>query len=267
MSNSSLPRTYSVGELTETIKNEPVTPTYSTGWSDFDQITKGGIAEGEVVLCSAEGGAGKTHFAVNLSINFAKQGYKVLYLPLEDGWKQINRRFIEMDADGRSSEFVRMVMEEDFTLENAKQILSAASRSYNLIILDNLFAMPLRNGATNDYWANQAEWVDDICSIVRSRDCGMLILHHLNKTKEKGVSSYQIAGSTRLRNRVGQSWLMARSENAPDVTSIKIDKHRRSKTKGQIYFKSDATGLLYVQKDMRVDRQAVQYAKEVFELD
>lgn len=236
----------------ESLSMPPVI-TLSTGWKNLDYISAGGIAPGEVVLAAAFSGEGKTHFAVNLAINAARLGKRVFYLTVEDGWYQILQRFEKLDPEKKYQGMIFMMHEDELTIKNAIPILKRAIEDADLIIIDNLFALPLKQNAKGDYWTSQAEWVDDLCGMIRSSNCSALILHHLNKSKE-GAQRHLIAGSTRLVNRVAQVWLLAQSKVDNTVTAIHSAKNRRSPNKGQCFLKSDPRGVLHVMdvaQDMR----------------
>lgn len=264
-STEQLPSFYTLDELTEQAKDIPLCRLHSTGWNELDRVIAGGIAEGESILLAAQAGAGKTHFAVNLAINYASQGDGVCYLTMEDGWQMILRRFSQMDPEGKSKQNVFMVHEDSLTLQNASKVIEKAIQDAKLIIIDNLFALPLRQSAKGDYWQSQAEWVDDICNMIRSSNSSALILHHLNKAPGNSAAErYQVAGSTRLLNRVSQVWLLTRSDEEPSTIGLKIEKNRRSQFKGECWLKSDLKGIL---KAEQVRPNIRNEAKAVFNID
>lgn len=262
-----LPPFQTLNGLNEEVKDAPLVNINKTGWSELDLKTAGGIAEGESVLLAAQAGAGKTHFAVNLAINYASKGKTVFYLTMEDGWKLILNRFNEMDTAGVSHGRVFMIKEDELTLENAPSIIKKATEDADLIIIDNLFALPLRQGNKGDYWSSQAEWVDDICNIIRSSNSSVLILHHLNKSQNNGAERYQIAGSTRLVNRVSQVWLLSRTDDEPNKLAIKIEKNRRSKFKGELWLESDQKGILRSLDFKKIDPLLKAEAHKMFNID
>lgn len=259
-----VPQFYTVQELLEQVKDKPLVRTTDTGWDELNRATTGGIADGESVLLAAQAGAGKTHFSVNMAINYARQGLDVCYLTMEDGWELILNRFKAMDKEGFSKHHVFMVHEDELTLKNAAKIIEKAAQDAKLIIVDNLFALPLRQGSVGDYWTSQAEWVDDICNIIRSSESSVLICHHLNKSQNTNVERYQIAGSTRIVNRVSQVWLMSRTQEAPDTIAIKIEKNRRSPMKNELWLKSDHTGLLRSVDPITLKTKAIVEARSIF---
>ncbi len=61
----------------------------STGLSELDELMGGGFLEGSFNLLSGSPGAGKTLFAINYLIHHASQGKDVLYVSMEESWKNI----------------------------------------------------------------------------------------------------------------------------------------------------------------------------------
>ena len=262
-----LPDFFTVAEAVEQVRNLPEEKVISTGWSGLDALAAGGIAEGEVVLMVAPAGAGKTHFAVNLALNYAKQGENVFYLTMEDGWKMILKRFRVLDPQDTAQNNIFMVHEDELTLKNAVEVIKKATLDAKLIIVDNLFALPLKQGNKGDYWQSQAEWVDDICNMIRSTTSSALILHHLNKSPNSSEAArYQIAGSTRLVNRVAQVWLMLRSETRTGTIAVRVDKHRRTAERGECFLKSDSLGILSDVRANEVNPEMLKQVKSVFNL-
>lgn len=65
----------------------------STGWSEFDNITQGGIGKGELGVAIAATGAGKSHVLVHLGAQAVKNGLTVVHYTLELGDTVIARRY------------------------------------------------------------------------------------------------------------------------------------------------------------------------------
>jgi predicted ATP-dependent serine protease len=262
-----VPEFLTLAEMKAQADLEPEIAVRSTGWSDLDRIAAGGIAEGESILLASQTGAGKTHFAVNLAINYAHKNHRVCYLTLEDGWRMVLDRFKKMDGAGDSLSNVFMIREDELTMQNATETVKNAIEDSELVIVDNLFALPLRQTAKGDYWSSQAEWVDDICNMVRSSHSSCLFLHHLNKQKGgTEAERYQVAGSTRLMNRVAQVWLLIRPEGEERTISIKSEKNRRSPSKGECFLKSQDSGRLVSVYTPEIDPRMRQFTHQ-YKLD
>lgn len=61
----------------------------STGITELDGLMGGGFLEGSFNLLSGSPGAGKTLFAINYLLSHAENGKDVLYVSLEESWKNI----------------------------------------------------------------------------------------------------------------------------------------------------------------------------------
>ena len=240
------PEFYTLLEMNAAMSGETKPFIYTTGWRDLDAIAAGGMAAGETILCAAATGVGKTHFASCLAANFAKMNHPVFYLTMEDGWRSIMDKFRTLGVIETLGDKIIVMKEDEFTIKNAMAILKRAIDDASLIIIDNLFSLPLRQGNKTDYWTSQAEWVDDLCNMVRSTDSTCLILHHVNKDKSGASDRWQIAGSTRLVNRVAQVWSIQRDNTVdPLQLAIKSQKNRRSAFGGECFLKSGENGELF----------------------
>lgn len=65
----------------------------STGWNVIDNMTRGGLADGELGVVIAPTGAGKTHVLCHLGAAAVKQGKTVVHYSLELDDKTIARRY------------------------------------------------------------------------------------------------------------------------------------------------------------------------------
>ncbi len=91
-------------------------PTFTTGWSDVDELLYGGISRRELLLVAANSGGGKSITLANLGYNFAARGKNVLYVSLELAEDIVAQRFDTMhtgigrkDWQGHVSEIVTKV--------------------------------------------------------------------------------------------------------------------------------------------------------------
>lgn len=64
----------------------------STGFSNFDSITNGGLQKQSLVVIGGGSSMGKTTFTINLALNFLKQNKKVIYYSLEMSEEQIQAK-------------------------------------------------------------------------------------------------------------------------------------------------------------------------------
>ena len=65
---------------------------YTTGMPEFDRVLGGGIVGGSLVLLGGDPGIGKFTILLQMCINLAKSGRRVLYISGEESLKQIKQR-------------------------------------------------------------------------------------------------------------------------------------------------------------------------------
>lgn len=65
---------------------------YKTGMTEFDRVLGGGIVAGSLVLLGGDPGIGKSTILLQVCMNLAKAGSKVLYISGEESLKQIKLR-------------------------------------------------------------------------------------------------------------------------------------------------------------------------------
>jgi len=70
--------------------------TFSTLWTEFDELLNGGLVRKQMLLFSANSGGGKSIAMANLGLNFMKQGLNVLYISLELSEEMVSLRYDSM---------------------------------------------------------------------------------------------------------------------------------------------------------------------------
>lgn len=91
----------------------------STGWKVIDDMTRGGLAAGELGVVIAPTGAGKTHFLCHLGAQAVKQGKTVVHYSLELDDKTIGRRY---DAAISGIPLDSLFAKKDVVLEKINQV-------------------------------------------------------------------------------------------------------------------------------------------------
>jgi replicative DNA helicase len=134
-----------------------------TGWSLLDNLL-GGLRQGEVTLLTADTGAGKTTWAVDLARRHADKGHAVLIASLEIGTKAISRKLLssvagalwdKLDTDSRTFAVNRLCDMPIYLLDRygdvevarLKDEMRFAVRRYGvtLVVIDHLhFALGVR---------------------------------------------------------------------------------------------------------------------------
>lgn len=77
------------------ISHEGKKPGLLTGYQRLDELL-GGLKKGELFILAGRPGTGKTAFALNVALNIAKGGFKVLFVSLEMSYEQICGRALSI---------------------------------------------------------------------------------------------------------------------------------------------------------------------------
>lgn len=91
----------------------------STGWQVIDDMTRGGLASGELGVVIAPTGAGKTHFLCHLGAAAIQQGKTVVHYSLELDDKTIGRRY---DAAISGIPLDSLFAKKDVVLEKIRNV-------------------------------------------------------------------------------------------------------------------------------------------------
>ena len=67
-------------------------PRFDTGFSEFSRVLGGGVVPGSLVLVGGDPGIGKSTLLLQLALNLADAGKKVLYISGEESLRQIRLR-------------------------------------------------------------------------------------------------------------------------------------------------------------------------------
>lgn len=94
----------------------------------FDDAIGGGLQLAELILFTANSGGGKSISLQNLALNFAAQGYDVLYISLELSEKMISQRLDQMHSGIATREW------KSHYEEIAQAIIAAGKKAGNLTI-------------------------------------------------------------------------------------------------------------------------------------
>ena len=79
-------------------KTEKEIGTIGTGWKNFDKLIDGGFGWGQLIYVISPSGGGKSLALANLGINFAMQGYNVLYFTFELAQELVGKRILAMGS-------------------------------------------------------------------------------------------------------------------------------------------------------------------------
>ncbi len=99
-----------------------------TGWDTVDKKLFGGMNRGELNIFAGGSGAGKSLFLANLGVNWALQGYNVVYLTLE-----LSEELVSMRVDSMITEIpTRDVFKQIDEVEMRVRVIGKKSGTYQV---------------------------------------------------------------------------------------------------------------------------------------
>lgn len=201
-----------------------ITGAISTGFPNLDSLIK--FQQGDFVTVTGYPGSGKSNFLTNMSMNFAKQNYKVLVYAFENTANQLLKKWLQMlmckpttNANESTIEEMRkyydfidshFLIYQDFeSLRTIDEIIESAEQAVQqegckFIIIDPLNKIPY---SKTDNVSN------DLCSLLnkltsfckRNKVVTFLVAHPTKPEKGKlknveSPSGFDIAGSANFLN-------------------------------------------------------------------
>lgn len=171
-----------------------------TGFDKLDELS-GGFRKGELVLLGGYTGGGKTSLALNIALNVAKSGKRVVYFSLEMLKSEMHKRLVAMMtgfnrfSDLTSEEFAQVVEtskkieqelpiefidDNDLTIEKMAAICSA-KKDLGLVIIDHMHILPTEKVfrdqiAALTYKSRKAK------NMAQDINCPILLLSQLNRS-------------------------------------------------------------------------------------
>ena len=103
----------------------------STGWTGIDLKLYGGFNRGELNIFAAASGGGKSLFLQNLALNWAKQGYNVIYVSLELSEELCSMRLDSMLTGYTTKDLFRNVEDVDLKIRMQGKKVLVRYRLYN----------------------------------------------------------------------------------------------------------------------------------------
>lgn len=89
----------------------------STGWPTVDRKLFGGMNKGELNIFAGGSGAGKSLFLANLGVNWALQGFNVVYLTLELSEQLVSMRIDSMITEIPTKEIFKQIDEVEMRVK------------------------------------------------------------------------------------------------------------------------------------------------------
>jgi replicative DNA helicase len=183
----------------------------SSGYSEFDAKT-GGFHKSDLIILAARPAMGKTAFALNLTLNVAKEKHSVLIFSLEMSKSQLMQRFLAVDASIELSKIKNGFLDDkdlgmigasagrlagmnihiaDIPYMNVMEIRNIARKmkaieSLDLIVIDYL--QLINGGRSGKAEFNRQQEISDISrslkGIARELDVPIIALSQLSRAVE-----------------------------------------------------------------------------------
>ncbi len=147
----------SPGERIEHVRNQRRAT--STGWKDIDRHLYGGFNRGELNIFAAASGGGKSLFLQNLGLNWALQGFNVVYVSLELSEELCSMRLDSMLTGYTTRDLFKNV--EDVDLKVRMQGKKAGG--IQIVQLPNGITVNNLNSYIKEYEVKSGKKIDAIC--------------------------------------------------------------------------------------------------------
>jgi KaiC/GvpD/RAD55 family RecA-like ATPase len=133
---------------------------FKTGLRTLTKKLQGGFGLGELIIVSAPPYGGKTHWMTYFGISYAKRGFGVVHIVLEDGASDVYKNYRK--ALGRPLTKVRNLAlldfaDEKFTLEKLEETLVTLSKSKEFVLKDPTLPLVVIVDYAEIMWGSTSE--------------------------------------------------------------------------------------------------------------
>lgn len=148
---------------------------YLTGFEEFDRVLGGGIVAGSLVLLGGDPGIGKSTLLLQMCINLAKSGSRLLYISGEESLKQIKLRASRL---GHIEGELKFLCETK--LDNIALIIE--EEKPQILIIDSIQTMYREEIAASPGSVSQVrESTNVLMNIAKSNNISTFIVGHVTK--------------------------------------------------------------------------------------
>ena len=165
-------------ELAEEIKNEKEEYKITTGWSGLDNII-GGFRLGQIITISGITKHGKTSFCIDLTNKIPEE--KPVWFPLEEGAKELIRKFIERGENPPIFYTPRSVKLYNLQWIEMKIIESIAKHGSKIVFIDQLDFIVAISG--DDHHLRIGQTMRELKRLAIKWNIVIVLLCHLRKTR------------------------------------------------------------------------------------
>jgi len=214
---------------------------------EVDWVVRNVVVGGEATLLVAEGGIGKSFFALALSLSVAGgeafldepvQQSRVLYVDEEGSPALALQRLQQLGATTAQRENIDYLnfQNVDMVRRPGELIEDVQSSGARLVVLDS-FSKIARAADENSNDAMSRVWDEGVLKLARSTNAAVLVIHHTN-----GYGGSR--GASQIRNSADQVLTMRKQEDRSQI--IYPSKPRRKTHRIHFNFRKSPLGLVYL---------------------
>lgn len=203
-----------------------------TGYNTIDEVIKG-LLPGQMTVLAGDTSAGKTTFAVSLSMNLIESGKRVAYYSNEMTTNQIAGRLMLAAARGGETQkgdlgwFVKGEKKKEVMERLQNLVIHQGSTEgdeivrsiyelggVDVVVVDNLMSVGLSN-ASMDASPNaaQKQFVRSLTVVAKAMGIHIVLIAHCKKTNDKLARKGDIFGSSDILNLVDNGLMIHRGDS------------------------------------------------------
>ena len=241
------------------VKNPYDVPKIKTGLKAVDNLLRGGLPAGSVVLITGKAGEGKSVLSSELMLSALDQGHKIFAYSGElpdwafkaiamqqaggkhcfkyqtrdgyDGWtvSDDNKAKIEEWLKGIMLYDDRIMEDQEETVTLSKLIEESIQRyGADFILIDNLMtALELEDTGENSKYDKQSTFVKRLARIARTYNVVIVLVAHMRKNNSNYNGNDEVAGSSDITNLASITLMYEKDKELnPDQRLLKVWKNR-----------------------------------------
>lgn len=209
---------------------------FITGISELNRVLGGGVVRDSVNILTARPGCGKSTLLLQLSLDFAKKGIKIIYISAEESTSQIKNRANRILNEIPENIWIHSTQSMDDALQSIEDV------DADVVILDSIQTITLSNLPARAGSPTQTvECLNELVKIAKNerKPRAVFVIAHMTKQDE-------MAGLRTLEHMV-DSVLLLEGESDESLRTLTSTKNRFGRT-GEIgLFKMEEEGLVEIE--------------------